>query len=93
MQYRPPIDPSSQQHPHNPPHTGPLLPLAATLLSLLLLLLLVTATAAADVMRLDAGNFELAVSTYPALAILFHYPRQGPRHAAAVETWEQVIVC
>lgn len=46
--------------------------------------------ASAEIMRLDAGNFELAVQTYPTLAILFYDHRAGPEHARAVKAWEEV---
>ncbi|KAM3576249.1 hypothetical protein VYU27_001781 [Nannochloropsis oceanica] len=38
------------------------------------------------VIRLDAGNFELAVQTYSTLAILFHEEQGG---SGLVERWEQ----
>lgn len=36
---------------------------------------------------MDAGNFELAVQTYPTLAILFHKEAKG---GSLVRKWEEV---
>jgi hypothetical protein len=41
-----------------------------------------------DMLRLDAGNFELAVSTYPQLAVLFY--DHGPASATITAKWEEV---
>jgi len=41
----------------------------------------------AQVIRLDAGNFELAVQTYPTLAILFHEEETAN---GLVKRWDQV---
>jgi hypothetical protein len=45
-------------------------------------------TAQAEVLRLDAGNFELAVQTYPYLAILFY--DDHPLSAEMLQKWEKV---
>ncbi|TFJ81234.1 hypothetical protein NSK_007451 [Nannochloropsis salina CCMP1776] len=52
-------------------------------------------TSHAEVIRLDAGNFELAVQTYQNLAILFHDEggRKGGKEegrGALTSKWEQV---
>lgn len=45
-------------------------------------------------LRLDAGNFELAVQSYTTLAVLFHEGKSqrggGSGSAVVVEAWEEV---
>ena len=43
-----------------------------------------------EVLRLDAGNFELAVQSYACLAVLFY--DHSPSSPAIVRKWEKVRV-
>lgn len=45
---------------------------------------------AAEVLRLDAGNFELAVQTYTSLAVLFY--DHTPLSEDVLRKWEKVRV-
>lgn len=72
------------------PHTSKPLPFLSPLYKYTATGVSATSTGEA-VLRLDAGNFELAVQSYPTLAILFHEGGNGDREGMeVVAAWEEV---